>query len=142
MSGYSLALNTSLLRRRLLLAAGAALALLYLLLPLQGSSYLLAWLSLTAWFYLLWSSKAASASALLLDAEGGLRWLDSTLSAGSWRPGSVISRYATLLCWTDTQGRRQQQWLFADQFSAADYRSLARWLYTQRWRHNPDPVKN
>lgn len=139
MSGSSLALKPSHWRRRALLSAAVLLTLLFLVLPLTAERYLLAWLVLTAWFYLLWqlALQPLAATMLQLSTDGELRWFAASLPSGQLQSDCLLSRYAVQLSWRDNDGKIWRRWLFADQFSESDYRALARQIRMLQWQRKP-----
>lgn len=129
MSGSSLALKPSSLRRYLLLALllGSILVFAATPLPLIWRLVFLPLWGVFFWYWLRLWQQTVIARVLFISDDNKLHWLDGYLPAGVLCRSGVVGQYASLLCWLDEQsGKKQQVWLFYDQFSEADYRTLAR----------------
>jgi hypothetical protein len=75
------------------------------------------------------------AAGLSLQQNGQLRWWQSKMPPGQLREGCLVSEFAILLRWQSDNEQLYLHWLLADQFTAADYRTLARQLNQFNWQH-------
>lgn len=135
MSGYSLAIQQSVVQRYLIIALAVAVVLLYSVTPLSPGWRLL---SIPVLFCLFWYllqafNAPAVASTVMLYEQDRIRWLNSKLMPGVIVKGGLVSQYLILICWQADDGRICRQWLFADQLSKAGFRTLARNINQSNW---------
>lgn len=93
------------------------------ILPALASCY---WLAQQAAKPLRWT-------LLSLDQQGYFRVLPS-MQQGCLLPQSLICHFGIWLYWQDEQGKSQNCWLYADNFSQSDFRALARHCQNVKWQ--------
>jgi len=135
-SGCNVAIRGSVWRRRGLLALAFMLVLVFLLQPLPGLALWLAspLLFLVYWYGVRCYRQPRLAAGLSLQADGQLRWWQSTLPGGALREGCLVSEFGLLLRWQSEHAQLHLHWLLADQLTATDYRALARRINQFNWQ--------
>ena len=108
----------------------------FVLQPLPGIALALAAPLLCAvyWYGIRCYRQPQAATGLSLQPDGQLRWWLSKLPGGQLREGCLVSEFGVLVRWQSEHRQLHQQWLLADQLSAADYRALARQLNQFNWQ--------
>lgn len=102
--------------------------------PAQSAWLWLGFLLLIPSFYGLHQAAQAQSPRFFTLEQQTVRWHHDVLPAGQLLKGSVICRVGAWLCWQDANGLRHRQWLFADQFSSADFCVLGRVCQQLNWR--------
>ncbi|MBU2280476.1 MAG: hypothetical protein KKB45_16925 [Gammaproteobacteria bacterium] len=107
-----------------------------LLLPVRGWQLWLGSFPMLIGCYLLLESwkQPLTTTMLAIAQNGELRWLGDRLPQGVLLPQSLICSWGILLFWQDLQQKTQQRWLYQDNFSAPDFRALARHCQLIRWQ--------
>jgi hypothetical protein len=131
----ALALYPSVYRRYGYRALMVGVATVLLFLPLD---MLLAWTLVPIVVYLCyWLALQQQApmrtTLLLLNEQQQLRWFPEQ-GHGLLLRQSLVCDLGVWLYWQDDGGRVRQQWLFADNFTETDFRTLARAIQTLRWQ--------
>ncbi|HEX5793500.1 MAG TPA: protein YgfX [Rheinheimera sp.] len=103
--------------------------------PITGGwLYLLALLAFVYYWQWYGSFVQLQQSAMLtLTGEGDLHWFGKENLAGQLVSGSLISQYAIKLCWRDKTNQLHQRWIFVDQCSESQLRTLARVINQHNW---------
>jgi hypothetical protein len=127
------------LRLMLYLAQSCFILLLFLLQPFQPLWWLLFWPWLFVCFYQLLRQWQQQLPVLLfLSEKGELRWWQEQKPAGQLLANCLVSQWGIWLRWLDTEQKPQQLWLYRDNLSEADFRSLARVCQTVKWQQQTD----
>ena len=102
--------------------------------PAQSTWLWFGFLLLIPSFYGLHQVSHPQNPSFLTLEQQTIRWHHDTWPAGKLIQGSVICRLGVWLCWQDAHGAHHRQWLFADQFSAANFCALGRACQQLHWR--------
>lgn len=128
------------MRRIVYLAQSVFILLIFLLQPFYALWWLLLWPWLFFCFYQLlrqWQ-QPVKARLLFLGEKGELKWWHDELPAGQMSATSLVSQFGIWLRWQDAEQRLQQLWLYRDNLSEEDFRSLARVCQTVKWQQHAD----
>jgi hypothetical protein len=128
------------MRRIVYLAQSVFILLIFLLQPFYAFWWLLLWPWLFFCFYQLlrqWQ-QPVKARLLFLGEKGELKWWQDELPAGQMSATSLVSQFGIWLRWQDAEQRLQQLWLYRDNLSEEDFRSLARVCQTVKWQQHAD----
>ncbi len=123
------------MRRIVYLAQSLFILLIFLLQPFYALWWLVLWPWLFFCFYQLlqqWQ-QPVKARLLFLSEKGELKWWQDELPAGQLLASSLVSQFGIWMRWQDTEQRPQQLWLYRDNLSEEDFRSLARVCQTVKW---------
>ncbi|OGO78573.1 MAG: hypothetical protein A2203_12940, partial [Chromatiales bacterium RIFOXYA1_FULL_46_5] len=118
------------------LAQSLFILLIFLLQPFYALWWLVLWPWLFFCFYQLlqqWQ-QPVKARLLFLSEKGQLKWWQDELPAGQLSAESLVSQLGIWLRWQDTEQRPQQLWLYRDNLSEENFRSLARVCQTVKWQ--------
>ena len=74
------------------------------------------------------------ARLLFLSEKGELKWWQDELPAGLLSAESLVSQFGIWLRWQDTEQQPQQLWLYRDNLSEEQFRSLARVCQSVKWQ--------
>lgn len=124
------------MRRIVYLAQSLFILLIFLLQPFYALWWLVLWPWLFFCFYQLlqqWQ-QPVKARLLFLSEKGQLKWWQDELPAGQLSAESLVSQLGIWLRWQDTELRPQQLWLYRDNLSEENFRSLARVCQTVKWQ--------
>lgn len=124
------------MRRIVYLAQSLFILLIFLLQPFYALWWLVLWPWLFFCFYQLlrqWQ-EPVKARLLFLSEKGELKWWQDELPAGQLSAESLVSQLGIWLRWQDTEKRPQQLWLYRDNLSEENFRSLARVCQSVKWQ--------
>lgn len=85
------------------------------------------------WYWLGFFRAAETLRSISLAENGSIIWHRDNAEQGQLLRTGLVSQWVLLVCWQDNTGRQYQRWLLADQFSEADYRTLARHIRQASW---------
>lgn len=128
------------MRRIVYLAQSVFILFIFLLQPFYALWWLLLWPWLFFCFYQLlrqWQ-QPVKARLLFLGEKGELKWWHDELPAGQMSATSLVSQFGIWLRWQDAEQQLQQLWLYRDNLSEEDFRSLARVCQTVKWQQHAD----
>lgn len=136
MSAYNIRLLPGKISQRLLLVLAVLPAAVVATTGMTLPQALLAALPLLL-FYWQWYAlfqQQKQCFMLTLSDTGELHWFGASLPAGQLRRSGLVSQHLLRLCWDSGADKRQYyKWIWADQCTDEEFRTLARVLNQRNW---------